>query len=242
MVVVRFEEVPDQAPLTEDVTVQSPSDISYESRLESLSAELNVDIEADEIVSHDTKHATVNSADDRGVDSIVAEHEPLRLRSRLLGDPIDWVVRHAPCDVLLVDNLGYDRPERVALSGDGGPYPPLAVDVAEAVAAANGGDISLWYPADRKATDQYKRTIDDYQTELSGTLSVPVNAESIRTDGGQPSNPDLVVRRGTDERFRSVLFDDGPVFPSPGCTTIAVYPHESRRPRFARRLLERLTF
>lgn len=242
VVVVRFEEVPDQAPLTEDVTAQSSSDISYETRIESLSTELDVDIEADEIVSHDTKHAVVNFADNRGVDSIVAEHEPLRLRSRLFGDPIDWVVRHAPCDVLLVDNLGYGQPERVVLSGDGGPYPPLAVNVAEAIAAANEGDVSLWYPAERKETDQYKRTIDDYQTELSEMLSVPVRAESIRADGGQPSNPDMVVRRGTDEGLRSVLFDDRPVFPSPGCTTITVYPHKSRRPRFARRLLERLAF
>lgn len=242
VVVVRFEEVPDQVPLTEDVTVQSSSDVSYETRIASLSTELNVDIEADEIVSHDTKHAVVNFADNRGVDSIVTEHEPLRLRSRLFGDPIDWVVRHAPCDVFLVDNLGYDQPEHVILSGNGGPYPPLAVNVAEAIAAANEGDISLWYPGDKKGTDEYKRAIDDYQTELSEMLSVPVQVEFIRADGGQPSNPDVVVRRGTDERLRTVLFDDTPVFPRPGCTTVTVYPSESRQSRFTRRLLERLTF
>ena len=242
VVVVRFEEVPDQAPLTENVTEQSSADLSYESRIESLSAELDVDIEADEIVSHDTKHAVVNFAAKRGVDTIVAEHERLRLRSRLLGDPIDWVVRHAPCDVLLVDNLGYDRPEHVVLSGDGGPYPPLAVNVAGGIAAANDGDMSLWYPANPEETDEYRRTIDDYQTELSAMLSVPIRAQSIRSDGGKPVGADVVVRRGTDERLRSVLFDDGPLFPTPGCTTITVYPHASRRPRFARRLLERLTF
>lgn len=242
VVVVRFEEVPDQTPLTEEVTVRSSSDISYETRIESLSTELEVDIEADEIVSHDTKHAVVNFADNRGVDTIVAEHEPLRLRSRLFGDPIDWVVRHAPCDVLLVDNLGYDQPEHVALSGDGGPHPPQAVNVAEAIAVANQGYISIWYPTERKSTDKYKRTIDDYQSELSEILSVPVRVESIRADGGQPSIPDVVVRRGTDERLRSVLFDDYPAFPSPGCITITVYPHKSRRPGFARRLFEHLTF
>jgi hypothetical protein len=144
--------------------------------------------------------------------------------------------------VLLVDNLGYDRPEHVVLSGDGGPYPPLAVTVAGAVAAANHGDVSLWYPPGRTETEQYERTLDDYRTELSEMLSVPVRSESIQSDGGRPSNPGLVVRRGTDERLRSVLFDDSPVFPSPGCTTITVFPHTSRRPRFARRLLERLTF
>ncbi|MEF8788960.1 MAG: amino acid permease [Haloarculaceae archaeon] len=242
VVVVRFQEVPDQVPLTEDVAIQSSSDLSFETRIEALSAELGVTIEADEIVSHDTKHAIVNFAAHRDVDTIVAEHEPLRLRSRLFGDPIDWVVRHAPCDVFLVDNLGYDRPEYVALSGDGGPYPPLAVNAAEAIAVANGGEISLWYPHARNGTDQHRRTVEAYQSELSELLSVSVRAESIRADGGRPSNPDVVVRRGTDQRLRAALFDDRPVFPSPGCTTITVYPHGSGRPRLTRRLLERLAF
>ena len=242
VVVVRFDEVPDQAPLTEEMTAQTAQDVSYESRIEALSAELAVDIEADEIVSHDTKHAVVNFAKHRGVDTIIAEHEPLRLRSRLFADPVDWVVRHAPCDVLIVDNLGYDQPSHVVLSGDGGPYTPLAVNVAEAIAAANDGDISLWYPSGQDETDEYEQTMADYQSEISELLSVPVYAEPIRTDGGQPSRPDVVIRRGTDDRLRAILFDDHPVLPQPGCTTITVYPHKSRRTRLSRRLLERLTF
>ena len=241
VVVVRFQEIPDQAPLTESATVQSAADLSFETRIEALSGAFDVDVEADEIVSHDTKHAIVNFAARRGVDSIVAEHEPLRLRSRLVGDPIDWVVRHAPCDVLLVDNLGYDRPERVVLSEDSAPFLPLAVNVAEAVATANAGSVSLWYPA-AGSSDQQRRTIADYQSELSELLSVPVRSEPVRTDGGQPSRPDLLVRRGATGGVQGALFDDGPVFPSPGCTTVTVYPHESGRPRFTRRLLERATF
>jgi amino acid transporter/nucleotide-binding universal stress UspA family protein len=239
VVVVRFEEVPDQAPLTEDVTVQSSSDRSFETRIESLASEFDVAIEADEIVSHDTKHAVVNFADHRGVDTVVAEHEPLRLRSRLFGDPIDWVVRHATCDVLLVDNLGYDRPTQIALSGDAGPYPPMTVNVAEAVAAANDGDLSLWYPAD--GTDAAS-SIDSYQSELSELLSVPVHAEPIRADGGRPSNPDVVVRPGSDSRLRSALTDGRPTFPSPGCTTITVYRHESQQSGILRQVLGRLAF
>ena len=241
VVAVRFQEIPDQAPLTDAVTVQSESDISFETRTEALADELGVAVEADEIVSHDTKHAVVNFAEERGVDTVLTEHEPLRLRSRLFGDPIDWVVRHAPCDVLLVDNRGYDGLEEIVLSG-AGPYPPLSVNVAEAIAAANDGYVSLWYPAADEHTDQQRRTVDDYQTELSELLSVPVRGQSLRTDGGQPSRPDLLVRRGADDRLRSVLQGDGPRFPSPGCTTVTVYPHESSRPSLSRRLLERFTF
>lgn len=234
VVVVRFQEVPDQVPLTEEVAVQSSSDISFEARIESLSTELDVDIEADEIVSHDTKHAVVNFADDRGVEMILTEHEPLRLRSQLLGDPIDWVVRHAPCDVLLVDNLGYARPEHVVLSGNGGSYSPLTVNVAEAIAVANQGTLTLWSLADQEGSEQYNRLIDDYQAELSEMLSVPVHAESIRTDGGRRSNPDVVVYRGPTGRVRSKVFGAHPVIPSTSCTTVAVYPDGSRQSRFVR--------
>jgi hypothetical protein len=72
-------------------------------------------------------------------------------------------------------------------------------------------------------------------------LSAPVRSAQTRADGGQP-DPDVVVRRGTDQRLRTALFDDRPPVPGPGCTTITVYPHESRRPSFVRRLLEQLTF
>jgi amino acid transporter len=240
VVVVRFQEVPDQVPLTRDVTRQSASDVSFEARMESLSAELAVGIEADEIVSHDTKHAIVNVAAHRGVDTIVAEHEPLRLRSRLLGDPIDWVVRHAQCDVCLVDNLGYDRPERVALAADGASPSALAVTVAEALAAANGSEITLWTPAVPADADRSAFAAGDRHAELSERLSVPVRAEATRTDGGRPPRPDVSVRQATDARLRDALSGSRPAVPGPRCTTVTVYPHESRRPGFARRLLGRL--
>jgi nucleotide-binding universal stress UspA family protein len=242
VVAVRFEEIPDQAPLTEGAAVQSAADVSFESRMAALSEELGVEIEADEIVSHDTKHAVVNVAAERGVDTVVAEHEPLRLRSRLVGDPVDWIVRHAPCDVLLVDNLGYDEPADVALSGVDTPYPPLAVTVARSVATANNGTISLWHPVGDDGPEQRRRTIDEYRAELSAMLDVPVRSESVRTDGGRPFRPDLLVRRGTAPDGWDALFADRPVFPTPGCTTVTVYPHGSARPPLTRRLLERLAF
>jgi nucleotide-binding universal stress UspA family protein len=243
VVVVRFEEIPDQAPLTESATAQSPADISFEARIEALAAEFDVAVEADEVVSHDTKHAVVNFAEHNGIDAIVAEHEPLRLRSRLLGDPVDWVVRHAPCEVLLVDNVGYEAPERIVLSGDGTPYDARAVSVAEALATANDGHLSLWYPDGNDGEKRkYRRTMADYQSELSGLLDVPVSAESVRTDGGQSTVPDLLVRAGADPRLRAVLLADRPFYPTPGCTTVTVYPDATQRPSTVRRLLERVLF
>ena len=239
--VVRFEEIPDQAPLTDAATAQSAADRSFEARVAALADAFDVTVDADEIVSHDTKHAIVNVAEDHGVDAILAEHEPLRLRSRLLGDPVDWVVRHAPCDVLLVDNVGYEAPRRVVLSGDGTPYDSRAVSVAETLAAANDGHLSLWYPDDVE-TDRDRGAMDDYRASLSALLAVPVRAESVRTDGGRSATPDVLVRVGADHRLRAGPLDDRPLVPNPGCTTVTVYPKVARRPSLVRRALERHVF
>ena len=240
VMVVHFQEVPDQVPLTDEIAKQSSVDVAFESRMEALSSEFDIDIEADEIVSHDTKHAIVNVASTRNASAILAEHEPLRLRSRIFGDPLDWVVRHAHCDVYLLDNVGYDQPSRVALVGDAGPYPPATVDAAEAFAASNGGTVSLWYSAGRDNTEQFRETINEYQAELSEILSVPVRAEP--ETGSQPPGPDILVRSGPDKRLRSALLDNRPAYPSITCTAVTIYPHVSQRPELARRLLERLTF
>jgi amino acid transporter len=238
VVAVRFEEIPDQAPLTEDAAVQSAADRSFESRIDGLADEFDVEVEADEIVSHDTKHAIVNFADRRGVDTILTEHEPLRLRSRLFADPIDWVVRHAPCDVLLVDPRGYDSPQQIALTADDGFSSSLAVTVGEAVARDTGGALSLWHPD--AGTEQHSETLGDYRTDLAEMLSVPVHAVPTRTDGGRLGRPDLVVRHGSDDRLRTAVFEGRPSLPNPGCTTVTVYPKTSPRPSLVRRLLERL--
>jgi amino acid transporter len=194
VVAVRFQEIPDQAPLTEHATVQSQADRSFEARIAEIGAELGVAVEADEIVSHDTKHAIVNFAEHRGVDSILAEHEPLRLRSRVLGDPVDWVVRHAPCDVLLVDDPGTGRIESVVLVGDGGPYEPTVANVADAIAVANDARLSLSNPTAEPATidDAAAGTDVAYETELSALLSASVDPEPYRSDGGGRADPDGV--------------------------------------------------
>ncbi len=238
VVVVRFDEVPDQAPLDHAAEVQSPGDVRFEKQTGDLADEFDVDVEYGEIVSHDTKHAIVNYAEHRGVEAILAEHERLRLRSRLLGDPIDWVVRHAGCDVLLVENRGYDEPRNVVLEGDGGPFDPAAVAIADAIASRTGGHVTLWFPLDDQP-DKRQQTIQSYQDELADMLSVPVHTHDPRAEGA-PLDPDVLIRSGVQTRIRGGRGGYSPTVPD--CTEITVYPRDSRRPGFLRRVVERLVF
>ncbi|MGB9965437.1 amino acid permease [Halobacterium sp. CBA1126] len=238
VVVVRFDEVPDQAPLEHAAEVQSPGDVRFEQQTSALADEFDVPVEYGEIVSHDTKHAIVNYADHRGVEAIVAEHERLRLRSRLLGDPIDWVVRHAGCDVLLVENRGYDAPQNVVLEGDGGPFDPAAVAVADAIASHTGGHVTLWFQLDGQP-DKRQQTIQSYQDELAAMLSVPVHTHDPRADG-DALDPDVLIRTGVQTRIHGGRGRHSPT--ATDCTEITVYPRDSRRPGFLRRVVERVVF
>ncbi|MEZ3115294.1 amino acid permease [Halobaculum sp. MBLA0147] len=228
--VVRFQEVPDQVPLTEAVTVQSSADRAFERRVETLAETLGVDVVADEVVSHDTKHAVVNVAESRGVDTIVTEHEPLRLRSRLFGDPVDWIVRHAPCDVLLVDNLGYESPESVVVSGWSVPYHPLVVEVGTTLVEADDGVLSLWAPGAAATADgdDSADALAAYAETLAAELPVRVQSSSVLTDGGLPADPDVVVRERRDRRLRGLRTRGEPPTRAFGCTTVTVYPHSPR--------------
>ncbi|MFC3476674.1 amino acid permease [Halobacterium litoreum] len=242
VVVVRFDEVPDQTPLDHAAEVQSPADVRFEDQTAELAAEFDVPVEYGEIVSHDTKHAIVNYAEHRGVDAVVAEHERLRLRSRLLGDPIDWVVRHAGCDVLLVENRGYDEPQHVVLESDGGPYDPSTVALADTIAGESDGHVTLQFPLSGDQPEKRRETIRAYQDELAGVLSAPVRTHVPRADGGDPDavDPDLVVRTGTLSRVRGGRDAYTPT--AVDCTEVTVYPRESRRPGLVRRVAERLVF
>ena len=233
VVVVRFDEVNDQVPLEYAAEVQSPADVTFERQTDELAAEIDVPVTAGEIVSHDTKRAMVNYAGHRGVETILTEHERLRLRSRLIGDPIDWVVRHAPCDVVLADPVEYDRPRRVLLDGDRSTYDPTTVAVADRIAGRTGGTVLL-DPA--TGDESAERSLDAYRAELAGVLSAPVEVRSARPDGGTTGDPDLVVRRGVADTVGGSR--DGPAW---SCTELTVYPHERNQPGRWRRLIGRFT-
>ncbi|MFT4957863.1 MAG: amino acid transporter [Halobacteriales archaeon] len=242
VVAVHFKEIPDQAPLTDDVTKRSTTEGAFEDRIDRFSSTLGVEFDTEEVVSHDTKHAIVNVASDLDVDTILTAHEPLRLRSRLLGDPVDWIVRHAQSDVLLLDGPDYEGAQHVALSGDGTPYESRAVTLAETIATANEGTISLWYPSDPERTDQHEEAIQDLEGEMADTLSVPVQSTAVRPDGGEMRAPDSIVRGGADHRRRFGLFDDRPRLMRSGVTTVTVYTASNRRAPLTRRILERVLF
>ena len=247
--VVQFDEVPDQIPLDYASEVQSPADLQFEEQTSDLTEAFDVPIEYGEIVSHDTKHAIVNFADHESADAILMERKPGRLQHLIVGNPVEWILRHSPCDVVLVEDRDFDTVSEITVLTDRTPYDPSKVRIADALASELGASVRLVYAVESSATSDFKETIDDYHAELVDICSAPVTTEIVETDGSLAelisvarTAEFLVMSRNHRMKYivRTSLVDR--VLDAVDVPALGVHTHESDRPGLFGRLVERLFF
>jgi amino acid transporter/nucleotide-binding universal stress UspA family protein len=179
---IQFDSVPDQTPLEQASKVQSPADVTFEDQTEALSGDFDVPIRYGEIVSHDTKHAIVNFADEENADLLMLERSSESRYTSVFGSTNNWITRQATCDVLRVEDRDLAAIERVAVVTEPGPFDPQKIVIANALAAEAGTGIDLYYPMGSDATDTQQATIEEYLVELEDICTVPVNRSIIETD------------------------------------------------------------
>ncbi|WP_156105780.1 amino acid permease [Halobellus rufus] len=201
VVVARFEQVPDQVSLTYASETESPADVQFEAQTSELDAEFDVPISSGTIVCHDVRHAVVNYADHEGADLLLMEEaaSPSGLRGLLFGSDVEWVLRHAPCDVALLNPgaNGLGECDVVGVLSDEGPYDPAKIAVADAIAVAAGGSITLAYAGRADASDIEGKTLQDYHAEVAALCSVPVESCVPFGDRGRNSTEATASRRPT---------------------------------------------
>lgn len=206
--VVRFEEVPDQYPLERAAEVIGDADVEFEERTDALAKELDVNIEVEEIVSHDTQHAVVNYLDRHDADLLITRADPVNRLNTLLGHNMDWIMEHAPCDVTFV-KLGELRDiNEISIVTDRSPFnDPLKVELGDAIASAVGAKLRFVFTVDEDASDQLLATIEEYHAELDDQCHVPVEgvvrrtAESTQTLIEEVEQSDLVLLSTTTHRL-----------------------------------------
>ena len=250
--VVRFDEVPDQIPLDRAASMVSEADVEFETRTDELVRDLDVPVEVGEVVSHDTRHAVVNFADRVGADLIFARQEATSRLGTLLGRDTDWIMEHAPCDVVFVQHERVIDVEELAVVTDRSPFnDPLKVELADAIAAETGARVRFIFAVDESASDELLETIEDYHAELDDLCAVPVESAIVRSSNAieglsaELARADLVMLSTvTHRRLPDLLVEQrsdrlAATLERP---TLLVHSKKTRRGSFLRPILERVLF
>ncbi|AXR82519.1 universal stress protein [Natrarchaeobaculum sulfurireducens] len=250
--IVRFDEVPDQVPLDTAAEELTEADVEFEKRTDELVRYLEVPVEVGEIVSHDTRHAVVNFAERSGADLVLARQKATSRLDTLFGRDGDWILEHAPCDVVFVQNEQRTTVDEIAIVTDQSPFnDPLKVELADAMAETLGARVRFLYAMSTDAPDELVETIEEYHAELDEICTVPVESSIVRTNDdveGLSAElesadlvmlstvthhrlPDLVVEQRSDRIAAAI---EQPV--------LLVHSKQTRRGSFLRPILERVLF
>ena len=149
---------------------------------ESLSGTYETRIEHREIDSEDHKQAIVDFATFEGYDLLLLERDRAEFHRRLFGGETEWILDNAPCDVVLVEDRGFDGAEEIAVVASQGAYDPLKLLVADAIAEETGAEINLIQALPAEAPESQRETVEEYHTELISICTVPTRSTVIETD------------------------------------------------------------
>ena len=247
--VIRFEEVPDQVTLSSAVAVRTDDDVRFEREAAQLS--LDVPVEVSEVVAHDLEHAVANHARDSGVNLLLGEWQPEFFHGELLGRDVDWYIENAPVDLALVRNRGLEDVDEIVVVADRGPYDPLEVLFADAIAREHGARIRFVYAVDQGASDEQLAAITGYHDELDDLCTVPTERDILRTADRASAlveaaeGADLaVVSTSAHHIVYDVVFGAIPdrLANELECTVLMVHSSQPKRHTFLRYLLERVAF
>jgi hypothetical protein len=179
--VVQFDEVPDQQPLDYASGVQSPDDLEFECRTDTLAADLDVPVEYGELVSHHPERAVANAVEEQDIDVLLVERGA-SFEDSLLGDSIDRIRKQTDCDTIAVDAQPLEALETITLVTTRGPYDPLKVRVGNAVATETGADLQFLYPLDERQSAEERTQLEAYHDDLLELCDVPTERTFVDRD------------------------------------------------------------
>ncbi|WP_254820865.1 amino acid permease [Haloglomus halophilum] len=247
---VRFEAVPEQLTLS-SATAMSESDREFEQETRDLAADLPVPVQAHEIVSHDLRRAVVNYAEDIDADLLLGEWEPERYHAELLGSDVDWFMENAPCDTVFLRDRGMDDVTDVTVITRRGPYRPLKVTLADAIAVQYDAQVRFLTAIAEEAPEERETAARDYHHSLEALCEAPTTSEVVRArdviEGLLSAAQDTdvaIVGTVAHSRVHEFAFGDPATDLSDRlqATVLLAHPRELKSRSFVRALVERLAF
>ena len=247
---VRFEEIPEQLTLS-SATEMDESDREFERETGDLAADLPVPVRVEEIVSHDVRRAVVNYANDVDADLLLGEWEPDRYHAELLGSDVDWFMDHAPCDTVFLRDRGKEAVDEVTVITRRGPYRPLKVTLADAIAVEQDAGVRFLTAIPEDAPAEQLSATEEYHEALAALCDSPTTSEIVRdsdhveglvsaAEGGAVA----VIGTVAHSRIHEFMFGDPATELSNrlGATVLLAHPRELKSRSLVRGLVERIAF
>lgn len=249
--VVRFDAVPDQTSLRAAVERQTPEDVAFEEQIDALAEALDVIVNVSVIVSHDTLRAIVNHVREESINLLITEVESGSRKIWPFGSDVDWLMDHVPCDSLIVRNKGLESADKIVVVANKGPFDPLKVVMANAVAVHEGADIHFLHAFGENASEAQLDSIEAYHEELGQLCAVPTESHAIRMND-QPatlsaivSDADLIVMNASQHRlFRRGIFGELAdwITEHAQCTVVLVHSRQSPRHTLLHNVVQRFIY
>ncbi|MFB6093928.1 MAG: amino acid permease [Halanaeroarchaeum sp.] len=195
--VVRFEEVPEQLDLA--AAAEGAGSATTETATDPIAADLDVDVEFGEVVTHDAKRAIASFVETHDVDVVLGEWHASRWHAELLGADVDWYMNHLDGDVLFLRNRGYGDVDRIVIGAGSGPIGSLETVVAAALARANGATVEFVAPVG-DATEDHFDLARRYLDELAAFVDAPTETTVITED-----DPVEALARGFEDADLAIL-------------------------------------
>lgn len=143
---------------------------------------LSTTIDYRRVVSEDNEQAIVDMAAYGGYDLLIAERRQADFHRRLFGRGVDWLLRNAPTDVVLVEDEGFDGADEIAVVANRGPFDAVKLLIADGVAEETGAEINLLHAIPEGAPETQRDAIRQYHEDVISILTVPARSTVIESD------------------------------------------------------------
>lgn len=216
-----------------------------------LATEYGTAVEYRRINSKDHKEAIVDFATYEGIDLILTERHTDDGVGPFGGRETQWLLRNVPCDIALVEDRGFDGADEIAVaSRGGGPYDPVKLLLADAIAEETGAEINLIRAIPEDAPDSQREAAEAYHADLISALTVSARSTVLETD--EPvegvarfvGDADLLVTGVShDGLIQGAVGGTGhELVDSVDCTAVMVQTHEARSRGVVERIIQDYLF
>lgn len=219
VVAVSVVDVPRQLPVHEGMRFIDQKEPLMQLARE-YAAEHDVAIDTDLIIAHHIQDGILTAARNHRADLLVMGWKGFtNTRERLFGEVTDQVIRHAPCDLMVLKSANGASFRNALFPTAGGPHAQLAAEYLGDLADAFDMRVTACYvvppDADREANAEAERWMDKTLAHMDASVPVEkklISSRSVPAGIARESEDYdlLVIGAAKEPLFRQVLFGEIP--------------------------------